>query len=196
MGVHYDGDLRRTLVRAAADDIAEHGVDGMSLRSVARRVGVSHAAPAHHFGDRVGLLTAVAVEGFHRFVAHMAGPMTAEADPIGRLLAMSVAYAEFAEHEAGYFDVMFEPNVVRADDADYRAASDASFEALRLAIAACQDAGWRPGHDTDALAVAAWSFAHGVSSLRRQGSLGRIYGDGSLADVVAVAATLVAPPPS
>lgn len=64
VGVHFDGDLRRALIHEAVAVIAEVGPDALSLREVARRLGVSHAAPAHHFGDRSGLLTAVAAEGF------------------------------------------------------------------------------------------------------------------------------------
>ena len=59
-------DVATALLREARHELAEHGAGGVSLRAVARRAGVSHAAPKHHFGDRAGLLTAVAVDGFER----------------------------------------------------------------------------------------------------------------------------------
>ena len=61
---YHHGDLRRGLLRAAAEAIAENGVAAVSMRDLARRAGVSHAAPTHHFGDKSGLLTAFAAEGF------------------------------------------------------------------------------------------------------------------------------------
>ncbi|MYW35224.1 helix-turn-helix domain-containing protein, partial [Streptomyces sp. SID2119] len=60
---YHHGDLRRAILSAALDAIAAEGPAALSLRDLARRAGVSHAAPAHHFKDRTGLLTAVATEG-------------------------------------------------------------------------------------------------------------------------------------
>eukprot|EP01036_Dinobryon_divergens_P003443 gene3443-4542_t len=53
---YHHGDLRAALLAAAEDELAARGVEGFSLRQVAKRAGVSHAAPAHHFGDAAGLL--------------------------------------------------------------------------------------------------------------------------------------------
>src|SRR3954451_6173243 len=61
---YHHGNLRRVLLDTALEAIATDGVAALSLRDVARRAGVSHAAPAHHFGDKRGLLTAIAIEGF------------------------------------------------------------------------------------------------------------------------------------
>lgn len=66
VGVHYGGDLRAALLEAAAVAVAEVGPERPSLREVARRIGVSHAAPAHHFGDKTGLFTALAAQGLDR----------------------------------------------------------------------------------------------------------------------------------
>lgn len=60
---YHHGDLRRAIIDAALDVIREFSPAAVSLRDLARRAGVSHAAPAHHFGDKAGLLTAVAVQG-------------------------------------------------------------------------------------------------------------------------------------
>ena len=63
---YHHGNLRAVLLEAALAEIAERGPQALSLRELARRAGVSHAAPAHHFGDKPGLLTAIAAEGFRR----------------------------------------------------------------------------------------------------------------------------------
>ena len=194
VGVHYPGDLRADMVRAAAAAIAEHGHAAVSLRAVARELGVSHAAPAHHFGDRTGLLTAVAAAGFSLFTDHIgAAVLGAGEDPVAVLAAMGRAYADFAETHAGHFDVMFDPSLVAVDDADYLAASDAAFDALLAVVAGLQSSGFRPEHDPRALAVALWGYAHGLAVLRRRGSLERHYADDSLDAIGRIAATLLAP---
>ena len=194
VGVHFDGDLRAELVAAAAQAVATHGPAGISLRAIARDVGVSHAAPAHHFGDRTGLLTAVATEGFVRFTDHIAmGVLAGGGDPLSVFAGMGRAYSDFAERHAGHFDVMFDPTLVDVDDADYIAASDRAFDALLAVVVDAQAKGFRSEHDPRALAVALWSLAHGVAVLRRRGSLTRHYDDSSLDAVAAIAATLLAP---
>lgn len=192
VGVHFDGDAREAMVVEATALIAERGVEALSLREVARRVGVSHAAPAHHFGDKAGLLTAVATVGFNHFTEYMAqAVLTARSKPVDILLAMGEAYSQFAAQQAGYFDVMFHPSLIRDDDPDYLVASDAAFDALRLTIESCQHNGWHPLDDTLALTTAAWSLAHGIAVLRRQGSLQRHFPDSSVGAVSIIAATLL-----
>lgn len=194
VGLHFEGDLRAALIDAAAAAIAESGVDGFSLRDVARRLGVSHAAPAHHFRDKAALLTAVAAAGFERFLLALAeGLAPATADPVERLVALGRAYARFGEEQAGYFAVMFHPTLVDVSDAAYAAASDAAFTALVAMIAECQRDGWRPHEDSRTLAAAAWSFAHGVTVLRGQGSLARHHPATGLDGVAAIARALLAP---
>jgi AcrR family transcriptional regulator len=197
VGEHFNGDLRRALIDAAVDALNDSGADNLSLRDVARRIGVSHAAPAHHFGDKVGLLTAVATEGFELFIDHLAAAVALVAGdaPERQLPAMGRAYAEFAERHPGHFDVMFRPGLTRPDDPDYVRASDGAFEALQYYVAQCQQAGWRPDADTRALAAASWALAHGISVLRAQGSLQRHYPDPSLDGVAVLTATLVSTGP-
>ena len=195
VGEHYTGDLRRALLDAAAQTLDEIGTDNLSLRDVARRIGVSHAAPAHHFGDKAGLLTALAIEGFEMFIEHIAQALaTAPPDPVDQLPALARAYAEFAELHPGHFEVMFRPTVIHGDDPDYVTASDAAFDTLRQQIAHYQQTGWRPDADTRALAAAAWALAHGISVLRAQGSLAKHYPDPSLDGVATLTRTYIANP--
>src|SRR4051794_203129 len=91
---YHHGDLRRVLLDAAVAAIAEHGPAALSLRDLARRAGVSHAAPAHPFDDKAALLTAVAVDGYQRLAERLRAARTA-----GTFLDVGVAYVQFAVEE-------------------------------------------------------------------------------------------------
>ena len=184
VGEHFAGDLRQALLDAAVATLDEVGADRLSLREVARRAGVSHAAPAHHFTDKAGLLTAIATEGFGMLVTYLAGAQPGgTGQPVDHLAALGRAYAQFAAENPGRFEVMFRPGLLRAGDPAFQRAGDAAFEALRHHIATCQSRGWREHTPTDALAAAAWALAHGIAVLRMQGSLARHYPDPSLSGV-------------
>ena len=194
VGEHFAGDLRQALLDAAAATLDELGADRLSLREVARRAGVSHAAPAHHFCDKAGLLTAIATEGFGMLVGYLAAAQPGgTGEPGDQLAALGRAYAQFAQDNPGRFEVMFRPALLHTGDPEFQRAGDAAFQALHSHIASCQRRGWHPGTPTDALAAAAWALAHGIAVLRMQGSLARHYPDDSLGGVgqlvTAIAAT-------
>ena len=198
VGTHFGGDLRRALMDAAIVTIRVEGVDRLSLRAVARRVGVSHAAPAHHFGDKAGLLTAIAIEGFRYLADHLA-PHGAPSgigtrpddDPLDRLASLARSYVAFASAYPAHFEVMFRPTLVRGDDAELAAAGDVAFLVLRGQVEQAQRTGWRIDENTDALTAAAWSMAHGLSVLRAQGSLERHFADTSMAGVDSITASML-----
>jgi len=195
VGEHYHGDLQRALLDAAAELLAEVGAEGVSLREVARRAGVSHAAPAHHFGDRAGLLTALATEGFALFDQHLQAALTVPPlQPIDQLPALGRAYAEFAELHRGHFAIMFRPALIQPNDPRFAAASEAAFETLRRHVERCQRAGWHATADNQSLAAAAWALAHGITALRIQGSLARHCPDTSLDGVAALVDTIINDP--
>jgi AcrR family transcriptional regulator len=193
VGEHFAGDLRQALLDATVATLDEVGADRLSLREVARRAGVSHAAPAHHFTDKAGLLTAVAAEGFDMLVQYLAAVQPGGAgQPADQLPALGRAYAQFAEENPGRFEVMFRPGLLHAGDPAFQRAGDAAFRALRHHIAACQSRGWRQSEPADALAAAAWALAHGIAVLRIQGSLARHYPDPSLSGVGQLVAAITA----
>ena len=154
---YHHGDLRRVLLDAAVAAIAERGAAALSLRDLARRAGVSHAAPTHHFRDKAGLLTAVAAEGFA-----LLGAALAEADDFA---ATGVAYVLFATTHPGHFAVMFRPVLYHRDDPAVVAARDRTTEMLR--------GGARQafGDDDRVPALAAWSLVHGMATLIIDGAL-------------------------
>ncbi|WP_330239132.1 TetR/AcrR family transcriptional regulator [Streptomyces sp. NBC_00525] len=181
---YHHGDLRRAVLAAALDVIGAEGPAALSLRDLARRAGVSHAAPAHHFKDRTGLLTAVAAEGYGLF----ADALTAEPD----LRERGVAYVRFAATHPAHFQVMFRPDLLRADDPDLLAAKDRATAALRSGVAALTPAD--PADDPRLTGVAAWSLAHGFATLLLSGNLTDAVGDRDPEDVFRIIARLLFTP--
>jgi AcrR family transcriptional regulator len=171
VGVHYQGDLRQEMIAAAAAALAEAGAEHVSLRDVARRVGVSHAAPAHHFGDKAGMLTAVAVQGFELFTGYLSAAAHGTGTPLDALPANGRAYMEFSDLYPGHFEVMFHPALLNTGDPAYQSAGDKAFQLLHDLVAACQQHGWHPDADTTALTASTWALFHGLALLRGQGSL-------------------------
>ena len=149
---YHHGDLRRVLLEAAASAIQESGVAALSLRALARRAGVSHAAPAHHFGDKAGLLTALATQGYELLADALGAADT--------FLDSGVAYVSFAVRHPAHFEVMF--STALKDDA----ARDRAASVLYRHVDTAGDPG--AVHDD---ALAAWSIAHGFAALWLSGSL-------------------------
>ena len=109
---YHHGDLRQAILTAAVAALAESGPARLSLRDLARRAGVSHAAPAHHFGDKAGLLTAIAAEGYNL----LADTLTAAQRRTADFLEVGVAYVRFAVDHRAHFEVMFHPDLYHPDD--------------------------------------------------------------------------------
>jgi AcrR family transcriptional regulator len=154
---YHHGDLRRALIDAALALVAEHGPAALSLREVARQAGVSHAAPAHHFGNKAGLLTAIAAEGYRTLAAALAGA--------GGFQEQGVAYVVFATEHPAHFAVMRAPDLLHVDDPDLAAARDDAGRELGRGVTAGM-------HTVDAAApVAAWALVHGLASLILEGNV-------------------------
>jgi AcrR family transcriptional regulator len=164
---YHHGDLRRVLLDAATEAIAEDGPTRLSMRDVARRVGVSHAAPAHHFRDKTGLLTAVAVRGYQQLADALAETWDSTHD----FLEVGVAYVRFALANPAAFDVMFRPYLLRVDDPDLAAARARSRSYLY------GPAGELADGDEMSAGVAGWSLVHGLASLWLNGVVPPELGD-------------------
>jgi AcrR family transcriptional regulator len=156
---YHHGDLRTALLHAAEAELAARGMEAFSLRSVAKRAGVSHAAPAHHFGDVQGLLTALAAEGFRQFLAAQAArEAVAEPDPASQLVAAGMGYVDFAIARPTLFRLMWQSD--RPDFAENHLgqAARAAFQHLVEQVAA---AGGRSTADE----ASVWALAHGLADL-------------------------------
>ena len=162
---YHHGDLRRTLLAAAVEAIEESGPAALSLRDLARRAGVSHAAPAHHFGDKAGLLTALAVQGF----TLLADALTRAREETGSLVEIGVAYIRFAVDHRAHFEVMFRPELYHRDDAEVVAAGRRAYDSLRAGLAALPEP--PTGDDAELAGLAAWSIVHGFATLWLGGAL-------------------------
>ena len=162
---YHHGQLRHTVIEAAVAEVEAVGASAVSMREIARRAGVSHAAPAHHFGDKAGIFTAIATQGF-RLAAEAIGP--AATGPFG-FLDGGAAYVAFALSHPGYFEVMFRPTLYRSDDPDLVAARTAAFAILDNSAAELA-ARWG-SDDVAGLTVAGWSMSHGLATLLLAGNL-------------------------
>lgn len=163
-GYHH-GDLRAALLDAAEQVVAERGIDGFSLRECARRAGVSPAAPAHHFGDARGLLTALATRAFAALSDSLAAS-PASKDAVADLHALGAAYVAFAFARPALFDLMWRRARLDGDDPALIAAADAAFDPLAGAVARVTG-----GAPDRADVLAAWSMVHGYARLALDGAV-------------------------
>ncbi len=170
---YHHGDLRGALLRGALQILIEKGETALSLRAVARQVGVSHTAPYRHFRDKAGLLQAVADEGFAAFSEHLDAAQTAAGpDPLPRFRALGRAYIDFARAQPDRFRLMFGREVVAArhQSGDLGPAG-APFQRLLDTIGAAQHAGTVRAGPSPTLALAAWAGVHGCALLCLDGLL-------------------------
>lgn len=157
------------MVEAALAEIEAVGTSELSMREVARRAGVSHAAPAHHFGDKAGIFTEIAARGFS-LLTQETGELVS-----GGLVEAAAGYVRFALEHKAHFEVMFRPELYRTDDPELVAARDSSFEVLYRAV----EEGLQPGQEDELMptSVAAWSALHGFATLLLYGNLEPKLGD-------------------
>jgi AcrR family transcriptional regulator len=160
--------VREALLAAARAELVERGSAAISLRAVARRAGLSHASPKYHFGDRSGLLTAIATEGFHGLAQDLSE--VHEPDPQQQLAALGRAYIDFGLSHRALFELMFTPTELRATDEELIAAQKQAIGALIAAVGRLAGVDATPS-DTPQLALISWALVHGLVVLVRDGAL-------------------------
>lgn len=161
---YHHGNLRRAMLDATAAEAAKVGVEALSLRALARSLGVTHTAIRHHFADKRGLLTALATEGYEQLAEHLR-PIYPDSIEAG------VAYVEWMLGNPGHFEVMFKPALVNTKDPNLLVAL-AKMRAV-LAQTASENApeeGQRAPFSRRARA--AWSIVHGYATLAVSGVFG------------------------
>lgn len=171
---YHHGDLRAALLRAASEELAENGVEGFTLRGCARRAGVSHAAPAHHFGDVTGLLTEVALDAFRRLSASMSRQIgKVEPGSVEHPIAAALGYVLFAIESPAEFTLMFQTSRLDTSRPELRAAGDAALSQAVGAVAAYYGT---PDPMADPVmtrrVIGLWSLAQGIAGLMIAGQLG------------------------
>lgn len=170
---YHHGDLRRALVEQALHTIQTEGVEGLTLRDVGRRLGVSRSALYRHFADKSALLRSVAREGFRTL--RLAVVDAWERDGRGRagLAAMGHAYVQFAVAHPSHYRVMFGGFVGEHPvDPELSAESHGAFNALVDALVALQREGLVLEDEPRQQALFVWAVVHGVARLAIDGLLG------------------------
>jgi AcrR family transcriptional regulator len=170
---YHHGALRPALIAAAEAVIAERGLDRFSLRETARRAGVSPAAPAHHFKDVRGLLTAIAAQAF----ADLADALEAATEAAGpereaRIKAQGMAYVAFALDRPARFDLMWRKALLDHDDPQLSEAGNRAWEMLDSATRGPGAPHSGPLDPALAPSTAAWSIVHGFARLAIDGAFG------------------------
>ncbi|AXH95910.1 TetR/AcrR family transcriptional regulator [Ornithinimicrobium avium] len=181
---YHHGDLPQAILAAAATAVGRDGVAALSLRSLAQEVGVSHTAPRHHFGDKRGVVTALAAQGYDDLALALR-----RAGSGGTFLDVGVAYVGWALDHGAHYQVMFRPELV--DTAD--PAHEAALGGLRHALVESLD-GTVPtpdgGNGIPVLGLAAWSIVHGFVTLALADSLPLPPGDRRAATLALARSTL------
>jgi len=182
-GSYHHGNLRDALLNTAFAMIEEDGVESLTIRRLAERTGVTHAAPSHHFADKNELMLALAAEGFDRFRIALASVMHIS-DPLERLSEMGRAYVRFALEHPGAYRLIMGPALSRiqmpgqhaahfeSSDNHVQAASEGTFEMLESTVAEAM-AGRRTigGAGVSGVAFLAWSAMHGAAMLALDGMM-------------------------
>ena len=163
---YHHGDLRAVLLEAGEAELSERGIEAFSLRGVAKRAGVSHAAPAHHFGDVNGLLSDLAALGHRRFVAlQKVRQRRAVKDGAAQLVAAGLGYIDFATANPALFRLMFSskrPDFCRGELAE---AATIAFEKLLDDVGRYRGGDPRKDDAVMADAMSTWAMVHGLADL-------------------------------
>jgi AcrR family transcriptional regulator len=171
---YHHGALHEALLKAAEKVLERDGLQGLTLRAVAREAGVSHAAPTHHFGDLTGLVSDLAAIGFRQFNAAMAAAASSGASPLEKAMARAKAYVAYARAHPGMYGLMFRTERLDMTRPALHEAANAAFAGLAGSIGAS-----RHEHiseqalslDQAAAIARAWSLVHGFTMLLLDGRL-------------------------
>jgi AcrR family transcriptional regulator len=186
---YHHGALRDALMIASERVLAEQGLEGFSLREVARRANVSSAAPTHHFGDIRGVFTALATTGFEELTRRVA---RAKAEAAGDddlfLEIVCRSYVDFAFERPALFELMFRCRKLKMDDPGFLAASSEAFFALATAVMGRTSIANGASGDHGPLdVVTVWAMIHGFAHLAIEQMLDPFKGEGTVRQFVAIA---------
>ncbi|NND69034.1 MAG: TetR/AcrR family transcriptional regulator [Halioglobus sp.] len=164
---YHHGDLRTALLDAALDVIGEIGPQGLTIREVARRAGVSHAAPYRHFTDKDELVLAVVERGFALLQQTMQERKdAAPADAMNQFAASGMAYVDFALQHPAYYRVMFSGDLLSSTGhVSLQHTSSQALQDMVADITRCQELGMVKKADPVPQALAILSTIHGFVSL-------------------------------
>ena len=187
---YHHGDLPNALLEAVGDIVSEKGAANVSLREAARRAGVSHSAPAHHFGDKDGMLVAFCHQGFAMLGQAMQETLEPMADaPVeDRIQASGATYVRFAAEHPAHFDVMFRTGLGSVDEASHgEMKNTGAMDLLKGLVGELVAEGSVSADDLEPFAVSLWASAHGLASLWVDGAIPEMFPGMDLDDLLATA---------
>jgi AcrR family transcriptional regulator len=187
---YHHGDLKNALIKAGVEILSKEGMEGLSLRKVAQRAGVSHSAPYAHFTDKQSLIAAISTEGFNQLYAELDAAILAyPKNPKKQLQQGARAYVQFALNNTDTFKIMFSGVLEKEKDyPSFVEISSKTFQRVVDVVRACQEAGLLRSTSAEMMAVAVWGQVHGIISLALEGQISHTVLDGrKLEDVVAFA---------
>jgi AcrR family transcriptional regulator len=171
---YHHGNLKTALIEKAVEIIKEEGVAGLSLRKAARKVGVSHAAPAHHFGDLTGLLGAVSREGFGLLLQKMDSVQNDifDSNPMSRLKRVCLSYIDFALEHTSYFKVMYNSRLTeKATRHELDKGNRKVYRRLADCVMKCQSSGIVKAGNPMHMGIFVWTTIHGYATLVVDGQM-------------------------
>ncbi len=184
---YHHGDLPTALLAAVGEIVEEKGAANVTLREAARRAGVSHSAPAHHFGDKDGMIAAYCHQGFGLLGRQMSEALEelGEAPPDAQLAVAGATYVRFADEHRAHFDVMFRSGLDAVDDASHdELEENGAMDLLNGMVGELVTSGVVPSDQAPVLAVCLWSVVHGLASLWVDGAISKMFPDLSLDELI------------
>lgn len=165
---YHHGNLSRVLIDTAVEIISEQGAKDLSLRQIAKRAGVSHAAPYRHFKDKNAVLAAVARQGFDMMLRQTEDRIArSRGSELDHFAICGLSYIDFAISYPAHYRVMFGTRAENSYFSDeFKPESIPVFKLLRDTIIVCQEKGMLKPGDPHEMAMAAWSIVHGFAMLR------------------------------
>jgi AcrR family transcriptional regulator len=181
---YHHGNLRQALLEQAERTVRDRGVQELSLRELAREVGVSHGAPRRHFPDRQALLDALAEAGYARLGAELRSAADAAGEEFeARLQATAAAYVRFATRDAALLELMFAGK--HRDDSGLDQAADRAFAVVLELIEQGQAQGALEPGDPERVGLALFATIQGMASLLSAGIVRSEQLDELLTDAIA-----------
>jgi AcrR family transcriptional regulator len=180
---YHHGNLREELLERAEEIVRTRGVADLSLRELAREVGVSHGAPRRHFPDRQALLDALALRGFERLEREIVAAAKGRASHTTRMARTAVAYVRFATRDSALLELMF-AGKHRDPDGPVHEAADRAFTAMSDLIAEGQASGQLVGADPEKPGVLVWATLQGLASLANGAIVDEAALDGIVTDAM------------
>ena len=186
---------RERLIATARTYLDEEGVDGIGLREIARRAGLSHGAPLRHFPTLAALLAAVAADGFRDLYASVDAATRDISDPIARVRASAHGYVDFARTHPGPFSLMFRSDLCDTSDPEYATTGGIAFGQLVGLVVEAQAVGFHAEVLAAELAGVLWAHMHGLAILHLHGALVPTTGQTDLDVLVDLSNSLLFPDP-